>query len=467
MASKATIEQFDGGDFSQYRERLEFYFCANGIGEIASNASNSEKLKEEKKMTAHLVSLLSKTVYSTFKTLCLPKSPSDYKYAQIPTFLQDHYKTKTSRTTATHRFRQCTQNSTEAVTEFSHRLKNIAVDCQFGTHLDRALSDQFVTGLRDLSVRKLILSKTDTDVSTFDKKFQIALTEETAVKFASMMEQEPQSTPVHKLHSSKSKKPTYHRSQSSSRPPRTKGMCRFPSITDHRSTKQASSGSWMGALISSRHHLNSLPAFFKVVDHTTEYPEDRLKKVRYLSEAGRDSGSALFRSDQDVSVDKRIVRSKARYLFRQYLPNKPVHWGTKIFAACDHNTSYCFNYSIYTAQEINGQTDIGDMQCAVQDLTGQLHHQGHVVYTENFYTSGKLTGAPLEDGLHLAGTIKLNRTGVPQALKDLKAFDKYAKWAVLQMLVLFCLKHSLAHSRSSTMTWRGTASSATTRIRHR
>ena len=69
MASKATIEQFDGGDFSQYRERLEFYFCANGIGEIASNASNSERLKEEKKMTAHLVSLRSKTVYSTLKTL--------------------------------------------------------------------------------------------------------------------------------------------------------------------------------------------------------------------------------------------------------------------------------------------------------------------------------------------------------------------------------------------------------------
>ena len=152
MASRATIEQFDGGDFSQYRERLELYFCANGIGEIASNASNLEKLKEERKMTAHLVSLLSKTVYSTLKTLCLPKSPSDYKYAQIATILQDHYKTKTSRTTATHRFRQCTQNSTEAVTEFSHRLKNIAVDCQFGTHLDRALSDQFVAGLRDLSV---------------------------------------------------------------------------------------------------------------------------------------------------------------------------------------------------------------------------------------------------------------------------------------------------------------------------
>ena len=239
MASRATIEQFDGGDFSQYRERLEFYFCANGIGEIASNASNSEKLKEERKMTAHLVSLLSKTVYSTLKTLCLPKSPSDYKYAQIATILQDHYKTKTSRTTATHRFRQCTQNSTEAVTEFSHRLKNIAVDCQFGTHLDRALSDQFVAGLRDLSVRKLILSKTDTDVSTFDKIFQIALTEETAVKFASMMEQEPQSTPVHKLHSSKSKKPTYHRSQSSSKPPRTQfsGTCYRCGSADHLADK--------------------------------------------------------------------------------------------------------------------------------------------------------------------------------------------------------------------------------------
>ena len=205
------------------------------------------------------------------------------------------------------------------------------------------------------------------------------------------------------------------------------GMCRFPIIDDYWSTKPPFSGSWARALISSRRRFKSLLAFFKVVDHTTEDPEDRLKKVRFLYESVRDSCSALFQPAQDISVDERIVRSKARYIFRQYLPNKPVRWGTKIFAACDSSTSYCFNYSIYTGQEINGQTDVGLTQRVVQDLTSSLHHQGHIVYTDNFYTSEKLATAMQEDGLQLVGTIKLNRAGVPATLKDVTMFDKYAE----------------------------------------
>jgi len=76
MAAKATIEPFDGGDFSEYRERLTFFFCANEIGVVAANANATEKARVAKRMTAYLISLLSKTVYSTLKTERRPPTNS-------------------------------------------------------------------------------------------------------------------------------------------------------------------------------------------------------------------------------------------------------------------------------------------------------------------------------------------------------------------------------------------------------
>ena len=44
-----------------------FFFCANEIGVVAANGSTAEKTRCEKRVSAYLISLLSKTVYSTLK----------------------------------------------------------------------------------------------------------------------------------------------------------------------------------------------------------------------------------------------------------------------------------------------------------------------------------------------------------------------------------------------------------------
>ena len=206
------------------------------------------------------------------------------------------------------------------------------------------------------------------------------------------------------------------------------GLCKLPKIEDYWSTKPIFSGSWARALIPSRRRFKGLLTFFKVVDHTKEKQDDRLKKVRYLYEHIRKVCHQLYQPRQSVSIDERIVRSKARFVFRQYLPNKPVRWGTEIFAACEAESSYCFDFQIYTGQEINGQTDVGLTQRVLQDLTSDLHKQGYVIHTDNFYTSEKLATALMKDGIQIIGTIKLNRTGVPPMLKsDVKAFEKNAE----------------------------------------
>ena len=194
--AKASLETFDGGDFQEWRERLECYFCANDIGVVTTSASAAEKTRVERKMTAHLISHLSKTIYSTLKTLCLPNSPADLKYSVIAAKLEEHYRVKSSRTTATHHFRQCVQKPSESITDYSLRLQRCAVDCKFGAYLDRALCDQFVSGVRVMAVRKVILSKPDDQIKKFEDVFQLALTEETAGEFAQTLE--PEGERLHK-----------------------------------------------------------------------------------------------------------------------------------------------------------------------------------------------------------------------------------------------------------------------------
>ena len=194
--AKASLEQFDGGDFAEYLERLEFYFAANDIGVVSANATSAEKARVEKKMTAHLVSHLSKSAFTTLKSLCLPNSPSSKKYAEIATLLTDHYKEKSTTTTATFKFRQCIQRREETVTEFSHRLKRAAVPCEFATHLDRAMKDQFVAGLFSVEIKKKILTSADTDTSTFGKVLKIA--ENEFVASAQAQELAPSSLPAYR-----------------------------------------------------------------------------------------------------------------------------------------------------------------------------------------------------------------------------------------------------------------------------
>ena len=62
-----------------------------------------------------------------------------------------------------------------------------------------------------------------------------------------------------------------------------------------------------------------------------------------------------------------------------------------------------------------------------QHLSIDLHNKGHVMYTDNFYTSSNLADALNSDGIQFVGTINVKRRGVPAALKSVKHFNKYTE----------------------------------------
>ena len=107
MSRLATIESFTGGDFEEYSERLGFYFLANDVGKLGSSPTQVDKQAADKKKAAVLISLLSETVYSTLKSLCLPQSLGIKTYDELVALLEDYYKPEVSSVAATYLFNQC------------------------------------------------------------------------------------------------------------------------------------------------------------------------------------------------------------------------------------------------------------------------------------------------------------------------------------------------------------------------
>ena len=114
------IEPFDGDDFTDYSERLESYFIANNIGQVAEDASDTTKRAANKKKVAATISVPGKKAYSTLKDLCLPDLPSEKTYEQIKEILSSYYKPKVLAVAESYRFHQSVQDVNESIIEYAN-----------------------------------------------------------------------------------------------------------------------------------------------------------------------------------------------------------------------------------------------------------------------------------------------------------------------------------------------------------
>ena len=183
MAKNSHLEIFQGGDFSEFAERLTFHFLASDIGKVPLSAKLEEKQAAIKKQVAVLVTHLSPSVYSVLKSLCLPESPIDKSFSELSDLLKNYYKPNVSTVSATYSFQQCRQQDLSVV-DFVNKLKRLAEPCKFDAHYDRALRDQFISGIRCLETRKEILALPESKGKTFADVYKLALAKESAKKAA-------------------------------------------------------------------------------------------------------------------------------------------------------------------------------------------------------------------------------------------------------------------------------------------
>ena len=148
--------------------------------------------------------------------------------------------------------------------------------------------------------------------------------------------------------------------------------------------------------------------------------DDQLRKIRPLYDHIKERCLDLYQPLQHLYVDERMVKSKARSHFVQYMKDKPVIWGFKYWVIADVS-GYTVDFDLYTGKSAE-TSERGRVACdVVLKLLQPFCFQGYEVFVDNYYTSPTLFVELLSLGITATGTLRINRRGVPEKVINMKA----------------------------------------------
>ena len=154
------IDEFDSEreDWSQYVERLSFFFDANGISET-------------EKKRAVLLSVIGAPTYKLLSDLLSPDKPGDKSYTDLVKVLTDHFNPTPSEIVERFKFHSRFRRQGESVATYVSELRSLAKFCNFGASLEEMLRDRIVCGINDDALQKRLLSEPGL---TFQKALELA-----------------------------------------------------------------------------------------------------------------------------------------------------------------------------------------------------------------------------------------------------------------------------------------------------
>lgn len=177
-ATYGSLKEFnpDRDRITPYLERMALYLQANRV-------PNDDKV-------AVFLSIIGGQVYSLLRDLLAPSLPQDTSYDTLVTTLKRHYEPKPLEIAERYHFYRRCQGANETIAQFVAELRRLAVHCNFEAHLDQALRDRLVCGLRSDSIQKKLLSEA---TLTLARAIEISQGMEAAEKnVRSLKEPEPQ-----------------------------------------------------------------------------------------------------------------------------------------------------------------------------------------------------------------------------------------------------------------------------------
>ncbi|XP_041093516.1 piggyBac transposable element-derived protein 4-like [Polyodon spathula] len=154
----------------------------------------------------------------------------------------------------------------------------------------------------------------------------------------------------------------------------------------------------------------------------------------------------LFIPGRDICIDESTVGFNGRVVFKCYSPQMPTKSGLRVFVLADCETGYVCAIVPYFGSPTRDSLPRPDMPFAsrvvlrlCEMLLQTANGHGFHLFTDRFYTSYDLAVELLKIKIHLTGTVKANRRGLPAAVKqgltleknELVSFSKDSKVMVL------------------------------------
>ena len=151
---------------------------------------------------------------------------------------------------------------------------------------------------------------------------------------------------------------------------------------------------------------------------------DRASKIRPIIDHFNSAFLAAVEPEEHQSIDEHMIKFKGHNIMKQYVKNKPVRWGFKMWARCASKSGYLYEFDFYTGKK--QETEFGLGESVVLQLSDKLKGTVSKLYFDNFFTSVKLMQVLLDDKILACGTVRSNRKYLPTNLKkdkDMKRGD--------------------------------------------
>lgn len=139
--------------------------------------ANDVQGDDRKKAT--FLTLAGANLFDLLTSLASPKQVSALSLSEIKEILTNHFSPRPSEIASFYKFHKRDQQPDESFADYLAALRKLAVDCNFGSVLDRMLRDRVVCGLRDESLQRSLLAESDLQLQ---KVIDRATTAESASK---------------------------------------------------------------------------------------------------------------------------------------------------------------------------------------------------------------------------------------------------------------------------------------------
>ncbi len=144
-------------------------------------------------------------------------------------------------------------------------------------------------------------------------------------------------------------------------------------------------------------------------------PEDPFWAVTDFSEDINESFGSNWNPAQCLDIDEQCCPWKGRHKCRCFSPKKPEKWHFKMYALNCSKSGYIVHFKIYRGKGEVRPEGVSATAYPIHALLEppKFHHRGHVLFTDNCYTSLQSVKICGERGIHSVDTIKANRKGLP------------------------------------------------------
>ena len=117
-----------------------------------------------------------------------------------------------------------------------------------------------------------------------------------------------------------------------------------------------------------------------------------------------------------IDIDEMSINFKGRHKCRVYNPNKPEKFHFKAFCLNDSETGYLWDFYLYRGASEIRPPGVSASFYPIQVLTNypEIKGKSRILALDNWYTSVEVVKYCLALGIHVVGTVRVNRKGLPR-----------------------------------------------------